>query len=369
MSLDYVDFIQRNSADLQKNIQLEVMQVSENVIKPILACLNKGISLLLTFIFLVMVDPLLTFSLCGIFAAVYFCIYSFVKTALSRIGMHSLQDNEAKFRSVGEALGVFKLAKLLHLEDHFIARFSTASDRFCRNQSKRMTITELPPFAVETVAFSLIMGICLYMIGSKPNFAEGIAMVGLFTFAAYRFLPRIQQFYTFFSILRSCWPHVIYLQRELEYGAKPVLGGSRAIDEKPDLPQAQSANLVEFQKVSFSYPNTKGITVDKISFSILENTTVGFLGETGSGKTTLMDLILGILYADSGTILVHGQPLCAENMKAWQRSIGYVPQDIYLTDSSIAENVPLVCPKKRSISRRFARPVPWRTSQHLSKTS
>jgi ATP-binding cassette subfamily C protein len=347
MGLNYVNFIQRNSADLQKNIQVEVMEVSYNVIKSILACLNKGISLLLTFVFLAIINPILTFSLIIIFALVYFCIYFFVKKELSYIGMHSVRDNEAKFRSIGEALGVFKLAKLLHLEDYFIAQFSAASERFCRNQCKRTSLAELPPFAVETLAFSVIMGICLYLIGSKQNFSDGIAMVGLFTFAAYRLLPRIQQFYTYISILRSCWPHVIYLQQELEYGLNCGMGDLRSCDEKSNFAEAKDASLVEFQEVSFSYPNTKGIIIDKISFSISENLTVGFLGETGSGKTTILDLILGILRPDSGTIFIHQKPLDAANMTAWQKSIGYVPQDIYLIDSSIAENVAFGVPREK----------------------
>jgi len=347
MGLKYIDFIQRNSADLQKNIQVEAMEVSANVIRPILACLNKGVSLLLTFIFLVIVNPLLTFVLSAIFATVYFAIYFIVKKSLSRIGMHSLQDNEAKFRAIAEAFGVFKLAKLLHLEDVFIGNFSVASDRFCRNQTKRMAITEVPPFAVEMVAIGIIMGICLFMVGNGPNYAGGIATIGLFTFAAYRLLPRAQQFYTLFSILRSCWPHVIYLERELEYGSNSAVEDLKGEDEAVSLGGTKDSNLVEFQKVSYSYPNAKGITIDEVSFSIFKNTTVGFLGETGSGKTTIIDLMLGILHPDSGTILVHKRPLDSKSIKAWQKSIGYVPQDIYLTDSSIAENVAFGSTKDR----------------------
>lgn len=338
MTLPYVAFIQRNSADLQKNIQTEVMEVATNVINPLLVLMNKGIALFLTITLLVAIDPLLASVVGVIFATVYILMYVGVKKALTTIGQHSLADNEAKFRAISEALGVFKIAKLLHLEPYFIRRFSIAAARFCRNQSKRMTISQLPRFAVETVAFTVMIGICLFIIGVKPSFGEAIPIIGVYAFAAYRIMPGMQQVYSSFSVLRSCWPHVTYLNDEFEFGAEARNAVKKhrlvvpALDEKP-MP------LVKFRAVTYRYPNARSTTIDEMSFSIFLNTTVGFIGETGSGKSTTIDLILGILTPDAGTIFVDGEALLVNNLEAWQKSIGYVPQDIYLTDSTIAENI------------------------------
>ena len=262
------------------------------------------------------------------------------KKTLSRIGQGSLADNEKKFKAINEAFGVFKIAKLLHLEPFFIDRFAQASRRFTRNQSKRLAISQLPRFVVETIAFSFMVGVSLYIIASKPNFTEVIPILGLYVFASYRLMPGIQQIYTNFSIIRSSWPHVIYLQGELESSIVRPVSLVKELGPEAAEPLATGPTaLIEFQNVGFSYPNTKTRTIDDISFSIANNTSVGFMGETGSGKTTIMDLILGIISPNRGSILVQGSPLNNQNIKAWQKSIGYVPQDIYLTDNTIAENI------------------------------
>jgi ATP-binding cassette subfamily C protein len=348
LSQDYLLFIQRNSADLQKNIQTEVTEVTTSVIEPILNLLNKGFSVLLTIILLIMIDPILVLLIGTIFGSVYFVVYSITKKTLSRIGQVSLEDNEEKFKAINEALGVFKIAKLLHLELFFVDRFAQASRRFTRNVSKRLAISQLPRFAVETIAFSFMIGCSLYIIASKPNFTEVIPILGLYVFASYRLMPGIQQIYTNFSVIRSRWPHVIYLQDEL--GSCVVHPVSRFKESESESTQPFTSNpapLIEFRNVTFSYPNTKTTTIENVSFSIPDNITLGFMGETGSGKTTIVDLVLGIIFPDRGVILVHGKPIGSQNIEAWQKSIGYVPQDIYLTDNTIAENIAFGLPKNK----------------------
>jgi ABC-type multidrug transport system fused ATPase/permease subunit len=341
MKIDYLSFIQRNSATLQRNIQVEVIHISNNVIQPILACFSKGVSLLLIITLLIITSPFLALFAGAVFSLIYFGVYFFAKKALSQIGNSSLEDNEVKFKAINEALGVFKIAKLLHLEPYFISRFAKASKRFSKNQIKRMSITGLPPFLIETIAFSIIIGACLFIISVNKNFADAIAVIGLYVFASYRLLPLIQQIYTNFSILRSFSPSVNYLNNELGYGLNSVNNNLKHEDNKAEYPKAADGSFIEFQNVDFSYPNSKGQTISDLSFKITENITVGFLGETGSGKTTIVNLVLGLLLPDKGRVLIYGKPLSGEHLNAWQRSIGYVPQDIYLLDSSITCNIAL----------------------------
>jgi len=332
--------VQRNSADLQKNIQTEVTEVTASVIQPTLNLLNKSISVLLTIILLIMVDPFLVLLIGSIFGFVYFAVYSLTKKTLSRIGIGSLEDNEQKFKAINEALGVFKIAKLLHLEKFFITRFEQASVRFTHNQSKRLAISQLPRFVVETIAFSFMIGASLYIIGSKSNFAEVIPILGLYVFASYRLMPGIQQIYTNFSVIRSRWSHAVYIQHELESSAfSPVSFCNKSMTTPVQTVITNPSALIEFRNVTFSYPNTKTTTIENLSFSIPESSSLGFIGETGSGKTTIVDLILGIIFPDRGEILVHGMPMTSENIEGWQKAIGYVPQDIYLTDNTILENI------------------------------
>lgn len=356
LSQDYLSFIQRNSADLQKNIQTEVTEVTTSIIEPTLNLLNRGVSVLLTTALLIMIDPILVLLIGTIFGSVYFAVYSVTKKTLSRIGLGSLEDNEKKFKAINEALGVFKIAKLLHLEQFFIDRFEDASLRFTRNQSKRLGISNLPRFVVETIAFSFMIGVSLYIIASKPNFTEVIPILGLYVFASYRLMPGIQQIYSNFSVIRSRWAHVIYLQGELEGAlAHPASFKESGAEVQQTLTTNPAAPLIEFRNVTFSYPNSKAATIENISFAIANGTSVGFIGETGSGKTTIMDLILGIISPNRGSILVQSEPLDGRNTEAWQKSIGYVPQDIYLTDNTIAENIAFGLPRNKIDMNRVRR--------------
>lgn len=348
MGLDYISFIQRNSADMQKNIQYEVMAFATNFINSVLTFISKGISLLMILTVLILIDPLLALSVGVIFGLSYFIIYVLARKKLFIIGQHSLQDNEVKFRALNEAIGVFKIAKLLHLEEYFTSLFSNASYRFSQNQSKRMTITQMPKFAVETIAFTIMICICLYIIGVKPSFTEAIPILAVYAYAAYKIMPQMQQVYTSYSVLHSWLPHVKNLICEFAYVYHP--NTSQNLQE----PAAYSSrkalqrnHIIELQNVSFSFQNSKRITIDNVSLSIPYRNTVGFCGETGSGKTTIIDLIMGIITPETGRIIVHGQPLNSDNKESWQKSIGYVPQDIYLMDSSIAENVAFGIPKDK----------------------
>ena len=347
-NLDYKTFTLRNSAELQKNIQTETIEVTSTVIKPFLNILNRVIPILLTIIFLLFIDPLPAILIGGIFGLIYCLIYVIGKRSLSRIGKRSIEEREAKFKLVNEAFGVFKIAKLLHLEPYFVSRFEEFSKKLADNQIKRITISQIPKYGVEAIAFSAMVGISLVIIVDKDDFAKAIPLIGLYAFAAYRLLPWMQQLYSSIALIRSGIPHLTYLHQELQSEIIP----QQKIYSKPatmekDAKIENSGIIISFQNVFFSYPNTKSPAIENISFEIQEYATVGFLGETGSGKTTTIDLILGLLSPDEGKILVYGEPLVNEKLEEWQKSIGYVPQEICLTDNSIAENIALGIQKEK----------------------
>ena len=348
MNLDYKTFALRNSAELQKNIQTETIEVTSTVIKPFLNILNRVTPILLTIIFLLFIDPLPAILIGGIFGLIYCLIYVMGKRSLSRIGKRSIEEREAKFKLVNEAFGVFKIAKLLHLEPYFVSRFEEFSKKLADNQIKRISISQIPKYGVEAIAFSVMVGISLVIIGAKADFAKAIPIIGLYGFASYRLLPWMQQLYSSVALIRSGIPHVTHLCHEFQSEiVPPPQITNKTITVKKDSKIDNAVIIISFQNVLFSYPNTKSPAVKNISFKIQKHTTVGFLGETGSGKTTTIDLILGLLSPDEGKILVYGEPLVNEKLEEWQKSIGYVPQEICLADNSIAENIALGIPKEK----------------------
>ena len=339
MNQDYVEFTQRNSSDLQKNIQIETNEVMQSVLTQILNILNGGMTLLLIMILIIVIQPVIAFIIGIIFLLIYLLIFFSVRNTLVGIGQDSLEDNKIKFQAINEALGSFKIAKLLHKVDYFNSRFAKASKNFSRNQVRRYTLGQIPKYFVEAIAFSVMIGICLLLIGLRSNFSEVIPILGLYAYAAYRFIPGVQLIYSSATIIRSSWFHVEYLYQELKHKSSKNSISSDSKSNVEIIIKQSDFDSIKLDNVSFSYPGSKSKIIDKVSLSIYANTTVGFFGTTGSGKTTIIDLILGLLLPDGGKIYLNNKLLGSENLTIWQKSTGYVPQDIYLIDGTIIENI------------------------------
>jgi ABC-type multidrug transport system fused ATPase/permease subunit len=167
------------------------------------------------------------------------------------------------------------------------------------------------------------------------SFIDAIPIITLYAFAGYRLMPSFQQIYSSIAILRYAGPALDSLYDDMKR-LKPLVAKYENIQEDVKFNENISLNDINFQ-----YPNASRTSLKKINFSISARTTVGLVGPTGSGKTTLVDLILCLLEAQNGTLKVDGRIINKKNIKAWQNLIGYVPQNIYLTDDTITANIAL----------------------------
>ena len=162
-----------------------------------------------------------------------------------------------------------------------------------------------------------------------------IPVLSLFAFAGYRLMPAMQQFYSYSTMLRYARPAVDAMFDELLVHCKT--------DSSDSTKPAVSFNKsIELTNISYSYDDSKK-TIEDVNLSIGKNSLVGFVGSTGSGKTTLVDIILRLIDADSGSFLIDGIPVSDTNKKSLQKMIGYVPQSIFLSDNTIAKNIAFGC--------------------------
>ncbi len=325
----------QNSAVLLKNMQHEINEVATQVIAPILRTINSGGALILTVGLLIIVDPLLTLGVGCLVTLGYLGLYLYSQRSLKEIGDQSLSDNNLRFKTLSEAFNAFKVAKLANVEDIFISRFSKASNRYCTNQARRYSTSSLPRYGMEVVAFGIMIGITIYSIVTMEDFSKAIPAIGLFAFAAFKIMPGAQQLYVNFTVLRSTSASLLHMIEEFrndDYEEKDEVL-PKGIEKNGDYP------VLEFQNVYFSYPNSEKPTLKGMSFSLYSNMSMGIVGETGGGKSTTLDLILGLLNPSEGKIKIYGETLSSENLRSWQHLIGYVPQEIYLIDDTIRNNV------------------------------
>ena len=196
----------------------------------------------------------------------------------------------------------------------------------------------MPRFTLEAITFGGMLLIVLYLISQVNNFVNAIPIIGLYAFAGYRLIPALQQIYNSLILLRIVGPSLDSIHNDLN-------SLELKLADKVENP-LQFNKEIRLDHIHYFYPNTSRTALKDISLTIKARTTVGLVGITGSGKTTVADIILGLLGPQEGKLIVDGVEINKFNRRAWQKNIGYVPQQIYLADTSIINNIAFGVEKK-----------------------
>ena len=330
LNKSYSWFLNRNSAELGKNILTEVSTVVGNGLSPLLNLIVQSIMSLTILTLLIIVNPKLALIIGLILCLAYVIVYKSLLNIISLKSQERFNANQWRFTAVSEAFGAVKEIKLSGLEQTYIDRFSEPAKSLAKNQASLQVIGKLPRYAIEAIAFGGMLLIVLYLIAQSKNFTDAVPIIALYVFAGYRLMPAAQQIYISATQLRSIIPALDALHKDIASLEKPI----KKIGEK--ILFNKSINL---SNINFNYPNNEKLALKKINLKIQYGTKVGIIGTTGSGKTTLIDLILGLLEPKDGKIEVDDKVINKNSLRSWQSLIGYVPQQIYLADDTIAANI------------------------------
>ena len=327
----YSWFLNRHSADLSKVILSQVREVNGQAVAPMFHLISQSMVTITLVTLLFFADPKLSLIISIVLGSAYLIIYKYIKGILERIGKERLMSDKMRFESVTEAFGAAKEIKVGGLEEIFIKRFSDPARIFARHTSTAQIISHIPRYFLEIIAFGGILLVILYFMTRNNNFETALPLISLYAFAGYRLMPALQKIYISMTQLRFVGPSLDNLYDELKSLKQPV---SNQKQENIRLNKS-----ISLKNVFFNYPNMSRTALKNINLSIDVNSTVGLVGATGSGKTTLVDIILGLLESQKGSIEVDSKIITHKNIRAWQRSIGYVPQNIFLADDTIAANI------------------------------
>jgi ATP-binding cassette, subfamily B, bacterial PglK len=345
----YGFFVQQNSASLHKNILSEVQSAVSGVLMPTLNGVAQGLVVLALAGMLVVVDPLLAATIVLVLGGAYGFIFLGVRRKQKRLGRVRLDANRARYIVAGEAFGGIKDVKVLQREDAFVDRFEPPSRQFSMAMASNAAIAQLPLYLMETLAFGGIVLTMLYYLRAGQGATQILPTVSLYAFAGYRLLPAVQ---TLFAAAAS----VRFNRAALDHLCEDLARFDGDLPERSPVPAPLAfRDAIRFEDVVFRYPNTLAPALREISLTIARNETVGLVGASGSGKTTLADLLLGLYTPESGRILVDGAPLDTGRIPAWRRQVGYVPQQIFLCDASIAQNIAFGIPAKDVDQRQVER--------------
>jgi len=328
----YVFFLERHSADLGKNLLSEVGQVVAGTVVPTMKAVAGSIATLAILALLFFLDPLLSLVTALVMGGSYGALFLAIRRSQRRMGQIRLAANQRRYETLSETFGGIKEVKLLGREQDMVRRFRAPSHDFATTTALNAVVAQLPRFALEAVAFGGIVLMVLYLLSKEQPVETLVPVIGLYAFAGYRLMPSLQQIFHGLTSVRFNAAALEHLIADLPSGG-----------EAPALPTSgeplRFEGSIRLRAVTFRYPTAETPIFRDLDLEIDTCTSVAFVGETGSGKSTLVDLVLGLLRPDCGALEVDGVPVTDDNLRRWQQNLGYVPQTIFLTDDSIARNI------------------------------
>ena len=327
----YSWFLSRHTADFAKTILSEVDQVVEFGIGSLLELISKALISITLISMIIIINPKLSLIVGSLFSFTYLLIFLYFKNNLSRIGEKRLLNNELRYSTVNEAFSAIKEIKVGGLEKTYIKSFKGSAKNFANTQALSDIISQIPRFIIEAIAFGGVILMILILIYQKGSFNDAMPFISLYVFAGYRLLPSLHSIYATLSNLAYVGPSLNKLINDFK-----SFNSINAYTNKNILTLKKEISLVN---VHYNYPNSQRSSVKNITLNIPIRSTVGIVGVTGSGKTTIVDIILGLLEPQLGSLNVDGKKINKENVRSWQQNIGYVPQHIYLSDDTIAANI------------------------------
>lgn len=344
----YGFFLQRNPSDLSKNILNEVNHLITGYLMPLLHLVANGTVVVALLSMLVIVDPVLALSVGLVLGGAYGVIYWIFRGQLRVVGKRRMEANGRRYKTTHETFNAIKDLKVSGREHYYLSRYAVASHAFASNQVRQQTIAQLPRYALETMAFGVVLVIALYLTRNNQG-AEGVLpIIALYAMAGYRLMPALQKLFDSATTLRFAAPVVEQMRRELENVSRlaPVASSGERIEAGSVSGAIRLQDRLEVSHLRYRYPGGSRQVLDDVSLVIPARTTVAFVGESGAGKSTLVDIILGLLEPDGGELIVDGRRLEASSMAEWRRHIGYVPQSIYLADDTLRRNIALGIPDR-----------------------
>ncbi|MCP4265457.1 MAG: ABC transporter ATP-binding protein [Candidatus Brocadiaceae bacterium] len=339
----YKFFLNRNSSVMTTHILSNVNSAIAGVLVPGMQILANILIALFIILLLIVMDPMLAMKVAFVLGGLYITVYLFVRKKLTYLGKIAAECMKEMFKILSEAFGGIKEVKIMSKEKFFLDKYVDRSKKYMRSIAISQTIDLLPKYVFETLAYGGVLLIVMYMIATKEGFHNAIPMIGLYAFSGFRLMPALQQILKGATRVRSSIPVLDMVYQDY-------------VDRKADCnfdkmnpavcTGLQFSNKIEFRNVTFSYATANEPAIRESNITIECNSTIGFVGATGSGKTTTIDILLGLLQPQAGEIIVDGMTINDSNLRAWQANIGYVPQHIFLSDDTITCNIAFGVPGK-----------------------
>ncbi|WP_331000445.1 ABC transporter ATP-binding protein [Pectinatus frisingensis] len=341
----YIYHLEHNSAILLRNVNSSGIIIFASIFVPTLALFTEIITAIIIWVMLIFVDSFTAVIVAGIMGVMIYIIIKIFREKVTRAGIVQNDYLVTYMKWVNQGLGAIKETKILHKEIFFLENFSKAYSEYGNANRKFMFLNQVPRMIIETIVVSalLILIIVKLSLGYRPM--EIVPLLGILALAAFRLMPSANRIVNLFNGIKFQMPLFDELYDELIQIKWKQMGKTNIIlvhdSEKMDF-----KHEIKIQHLSFKYPKMYNKVLQDISVTIPKGAFVGIVGPTGAGKTTFVDILLGLLEPTGGNIYVDNNNIFS-NIRGWQANFSYVPQNIYLIDGTIKENIALGIPVEK----------------------
>lgn len=339
--LPYSFHVQRDTTSLSRVIGGDVESALGGFLASLLGVVSKGLSGLVLISLIIVVDPTVALGTVLVLGCGYMFVYRLIRARQVRLGAKMIEASLAVGRTTLEGLSGVKELRVLGRESASTNEYKKSFAELTETQASNLLASALPRYVIEVFAYAGIVAVTLAFV-LKGQGTAAIPSLALYALAGNRLVPIFQQFFAAAITIKYHTRAVESLEADLAV----VRSSSRHHLIELDQPLAFKKEIV-LENLTFQYPTANRPALNQVSLTIPQNQSIGLVGRTGSGKTTLADVILGLYPPASGTISVDGVNLIESNERAWRKRVGYVPQNVFLTNASIARNIALGIPEEQ----------------------
>lgn len=333
MQQPYSYFLQHNSAEFMRNLNQDTMYFFEAVVAvlqlvaEITVCIMLGVALLV-------MDTFITLSVATLLILFVLTVFKVMKTRLEKKGLECRDYRGEMNKWILQATGGIKEVKLLDKEDFFVGKYSRVYKEYAEEYRKYKMLAYLPKTMMEALCVCALLLIVIIKILQGAEMSTFIPILSVFAVAAFRLLPSFNRITAYISTIMFYKSSVDAIYDDLQQ----MNSFSRERDKKENGKEIVFREGIDIQNVSFSYPQAESRVLEEVCLTIPKGKSVAFIGASGAGKTTLADIVLGVLSSEKGEVLVDKNVIDTAS-KTWHSKIGYIPQTIFLMDDSIRNNI------------------------------
>ncbi|KAM3114391.1 ABC transporter ATP-binding protein [Phormidesmis sp. 146-33] len=330
----YTYHLTRNSSTLMQNMLNETELFSYKVVMPMLFAISNSVVTLAIIFLLVSTNSMAMFIIIGIVLLASGLFYQF-RHKLVFWGKERSESHEEMMRIINHSLGGLKEVRVIGCEGYFEEQASVQMDRFAVSSAAHMSFTNLPRYAIEAFLITFLVGFtAIFLVFNPANSQSLSSVLGIFAMASIRLLPAVGNVVNSLNDVR----YASYSMDKLYFDLQSLEKQSPKLPERSEEQAMPFSEQLVLDQITYRYPNVEEEALDRISLTLKKGESIGLIGRSGAGKTTLVDVILGLLTPESGDIKVDGVSVY-NNLRAWQNLIGYVPQSIFLIDDTLERNI------------------------------